>query len=386
MFLNVQKYLVDHSLADLARDHGVYARWSTANPFKFSLNYDQLEARDNDVISQECRGLVLECERVPVDDGVVGSTRILALPMHRFFNYGTGSAAPIILDQARFYEKLDGTCCILYWDRMLMRWCIATRSVPDADLPIDGYPDKTFSSLFWKAWKASGGDISALDYARGNQTFVFELCTPENQIVVRYPDYQVFLLAVRNVHNGVEDMPDGWAKQIGLEVAPHYKLSSVGDMMRFVNDRNPSQHEGIVICDDRFNRVKVKSASYMAMSRIRDAAGKSPRAILEVILSGKDDDVASMLPDYLLKVMDEQREQLKKLIHYMDDQYKALYDADRKTFALHIQSAGMWMMGAHMARYAGKCNSFHSWIMSQQKDGQWSSTFLDGLLDMMKRV
>lgn len=67
MLLNVQNYLLTHSLADLARDHGVYGRFSTQNPLKLSLNYDQLEAKDNDVIACECRGLVLECQRVPQD-------------------------------------------------------------------------------------------------------------------------------------------------------------------------------------------------------------------------------------------------------------------------------------------------------------------------------
>lgn len=383
MLLNVQKYLLDHSLADLARDHGVYGRFSTLNPLKFSLNYDQLEAKDGDIIASECRGLVLECKRVPMDGEVVGDTRILALPMHRFFNHGTGAAAPVDFHRARFYEKLDGTCCIMYWDRMLMRWCVATRSVPDADLNIDGYPDKTFTSLFWKAFEASGGTVEALDYARGNQTFVFELCTPENQIVVHYPDYRVYLLAVRDIHMGGEDMPFLWAAQIGVDVAPSYNLSSVDDMMRFVNDRNPSQHEGIVVCDDRFHRVKVKNAAYMALSRVKDAAAKSPRALLEIILSGKDDDVAPLLPSYLLDKMHEQRDALQALMHRMDAEYERLYDGDRKTFAMHVNAAG-GHMGYMMHRWSGKCSNFHGWIQSAAKNGSWSYSFLDQLLDMLQ--
>jgi len=385
MLLNVQNYLLTHSLADLAREHGVYGRFSTQNPLKLSLNYDQLEAKDNDVIACECRGLVLECQRVPQYGEVVGSTRILALPMHRFFNHGTGYAAPVDFNNARFYEKLDGTCCILYWDRMLMRWCVATRSVPDADLNIDGHPNKTFTSLFWKAFEASGGSVEALDYARGNQTFVFELCTPENQVVVHYPDYRVYLLAVRDIHSGLEDLPYSWAMQIGVEVAPSYDLSSVDDMMRFVNDRNPSQHEGVVVCDNRFNRVKVKNAAYMALSRVRDAAAKSPRALLEIILAGKDDDVAPMLPTYLQDAMLKQRDALRKLIYWMDTEYDRLYDLDRKTFAGHIQAEGAWMMAPFMSRYSGKCSSFHGWIMLSAKHGEWSHSFLDGLLGMMDR-
>lgn len=382
MLLNVQKYLLNHSFADLARDHGVYARFSTQNPLKLSLNYDQLEARDNDIIASECRGLVLECQRVPQDGEVVGSTRILALPMHRFFNYGTVSAAPVKFNNARFYEKLDGTCCILYWDRMLMRWCVATRSVPDADLPIDGFPDKTFTSLFWKAFAESGGSLEALDYARGNQTFVFELCTPENQVVVHYPDYRVFLLAVRDIHTGMEDMPYPWSLQIGVDIAPFYSLSSVDDMIRFVNDRNPSQHEGVVVCDDKFNRVKVKNAAYMALSRVKAAAALSPRALLEILLAGKDDDVMPLLPPYLQKVLIDQHDSLRVLMHRMDAEYERLYDTDRKTFAMNVNAAGSHM-GYMMHRWSGKCISFHDWIHVQSKNGSWSNSFLDQILNML---
>jgi hypothetical protein len=160
----------------------------------------------------------------------------------------------------------------------------------------------------------------------------------ENQIVVHYPDYRVYLLAVRDIHSGLEDLPYSWAMQIGVEVAPSYDLSSVDDMMRFVNDRNPSRHEGVVVCDDKFNRVKVKNVAYMALSRVRDAAAKSPRALLEIILAGKDDDVAPLLPAYHQVSMFKQRDALRKLMHWMDTEYDRLYDADRKTFAGHIQA------------------------------------------------
>ncbi|NDB36167.1 MAG: hypothetical protein EB023_12700 [Flavobacteriia bacterium] len=382
MLLHVQKYLSEHSFTDLAREHGVYARFSTLNPFKFSLNYDQLEASDDDIIASECRGLVLESERIPQENEIVGATRILALPMYRFFNYGTASAAPVNFEDACFYEKLDGTCCILYWDRMLMRWCVATRSVPDADLPIDGFPDKSFTSLFWKAFEASGGSTEALDYARGNMTFVFELCTPENQVIVRYSDYRVYLLAVRDIHTGMEDKPYPWSLQIGVDIAPSYNLGSVNDMVQFVNARSASEHEGIVVCDRNYNRVKVKNSAYMALSRVKDAAVKSPRALLEIILSGQSDDVMPLLPPYLQSVMMQQHEMLRLLMQRMDAEYERLYDSNRKTFAMNVNAANSHM-GYMMARWTERCNNFHHWIMSARKNGSWSNSFLDALLNML---
>src|SRR5215472_2256731 len=105
--LLVQEYLETHTLGDLARDHGVYASFSKSG-YKFSLNYDQIEAKESDPLAQQCRGLILATpdgqpvvgQRTP--DGkidrtgtVIGKTKILAYPMNRFFNYGQSAAASI---------------------------------------------------------------------------------------------------------------------------------------------------------------------------------------------------------------------------------------------------------------------------------------------------
>lgn len=391
--LEVQKYLLSHNLEQLAADHGVYARFSTKNPHKFTLNYDQLEAKEADPISQECRGLVLRTDKVfndptmahPELQTVIGDTTILAFPMRRFFNYGQASAAPVNFDHpdTRFCEKLDGTLCILYWDRDLMEWSVATRSVPDADLPMDGFGNQTFSDLFWKAFKASGGDISALDYARGHHTFCFELCTPDNQIVVRYSDYKVWLLAVREIATGHEMLPDDWAKQIGVSPAPTYKFGSLNEMLDFVSTRNPSDHEGVVVCDSHFNRVKVKNAGYLALNKIKDSVAKSPRAALEIILLGTDDDVMPLVGKNIQDFIIATKEKLQVFLKTMDEEYARSYHTDRKTFALAIQ-AGSGNMGPHMARWQGRCSSTHGWILSMKKDGCWTDSFLDTLLRMIE--
>ena len=128
--LLVQEYLKTHTFGDLIKDHGVYPSFSKSGR-KFSLNYDQIEAKENDPLAQECRGLIL----APVDGQPVyceldlngkrhyenvgpGETVILAYPMKRFFNHGQGSAAEINWHDPKLavLEKLDGTLCIVYHD------------------------------------------------------------------------------------------------------------------------------------------------------------------------------------------------------------------------------------------------------------------------------
>src|SRR5271166_5858582 len=97
--LLVQKYLEDHTFADLIKDHGVYASFAKSG-HKWSLNYDQLEAKEDNPLAQECRGLILAQEtgaslapievegRLKYDHLSPGKTIVLAYPIKRFFNYG----------------------------------------------------------------------------------------------------------------------------------------------------------------------------------------------------------------------------------------------------------------------------------------------------------
>lgn len=386
--LTVQTYLLSHTLNDLAREHGVYARFSTKNPLKFTLNYDQLEAKDADVVSQECRGLVLMTD-APLGsmDVVVGSTTVLARPMTRFFNYGQGAAAEVDFDhpETRFYEKLDGTLCIVYFDPTLADWCVATRSVPDADLAMDGFGNQTFSDLFWKAFEATGGSKARLEHTHRKATLLFELCTPENQIVVRYHEYRVYLLASRDTATGREYTPETWTGFLNVPAAPSYRFGSTAELLDFVSSREPSQFEGVVVCDPHFRRVKVKNAGYLALNKIKDSVAKSPRAALEIVLLGQEDDVMPLVAPHIQEHLLSLKEKLRKLIHAIDEEYDRIHHPDRKTFALAV-SSGSGLMGPHMLRWGGKVTGAHDWITSQRKDGSWSASFLDMLLRMCQNL
>ena len=89
----VREFLLVKSLEDLEREHGVKAR---VHDHKFSLNYDQIESREDDPLAQECRGLILRPTELQGSIDVarpLGDTIVLARPFDRFFNYGQAAAA-----------------------------------------------------------------------------------------------------------------------------------------------------------------------------------------------------------------------------------------------------------------------------------------------------
>jgi len=410
--LFVQKFLIDHSFADLIKEHGVYCSFSKSG-HKWSLNYDMIEAKEDDPLSQECRGLILSCwngqsllpqakeinGRLSYDHIIPGKTMVLSYSMRRFFNYGQGACADINWNDPKlaFLEKRDGSLCIIYWDRFSEQWCVATRSLSEADLLMDN-GIYTFRTLFEKALQETVG-LSFKDYTvklDKEITYCFELTSPINQVVVKYLDYRITLIAARS--NCYLFNPDGedihCSNELEIEELPTYGVPcvraysamSINQLLDWVSTLNPLEHEGVVVRDSNFNRIKVKNANYVAYSKVRDSLGHSERNCMELILLGKDDDVASFLPEEIVQNLTQLKTKLNALIRHYDEIYQSVAKeaTDRKSFALLIaKNKELW--GAPFFQiYAQKCSDVRDFIEKNKKNGSYSDGFLDKLLNLTK--
>ena len=411
MKLLVQEYLETHSFGDLAREHGVYASFSKSG-HKFSLNYDQIEAKESNPLAQECRGLILSAVdgkpyswnptpdgKLSRDDIVPGQTRILAYPMKRFFNHGQGSAADIDWSDPKLavLEKLDGTLCIVYYDPFTASWCVATRSVPEADLLMDN-GIYTFRTLFEKAVvETTGYDFNTVfsRLLKHECTYCFELTTPYNRIVVEYPKCGVTLLAIRNMVtlNEVDfDHPYFDMLPRSLPIVQAHAYTSVQALVDWVSTLNPMEHEGVVVRDSKFNRIKVKNAAYVAYNKVRDALGTSERNCVELILTEKDDDVVPMLPEEIVKNLQKIKVGIQATIKKHDEAYLAakaeadsIMAGDKKTFAILVTKNKELWTAPFFQMFDGKAMNMKDFIMkSRSKDGTWGNSFLDKMLELSK--
>jgi len=410
--LLVQKFLETHSFKELQEQHGVYASFSKSG-HKFSLNYDQIEAKEADPLAQECRGLILSCDngvsllpqaltlpeqKTSYDLLCPGKTTVLAYPMKRFFNYGQGAAADVNWSDPGLavLEKLDGTLCIVYWDKFINQWCVATRSVPEADLLMDN-GIYTFRTLFEKALTETTGyafDIFTR-YLDKAYTYCFELTTPYNRIVVEYKSCGVTLLAVRGLLTGQEvsmTHPVVDLLPTSLPLVQAHTYTSVQALVDWVSTLNPLEHEGVVVRDSQFNRIKVKNAAYVAYNKLNDRLGSSERNLMEFILLEKDDDVAGVLPEEIVKNMNILKEGLQKAIMKYDSMYhlitlnlSALGLSDsKKEFALYVQKHKELWQAPFFAMFDGKSSNMKDFIMKNRKDGTWGNSFLDKMLEISK--
>lgn len=424
----VIEYLQKHSFAELEEEHGVCARPSMSLD-KFSLNYDQIHTKNGDRLSEQCRGLVVRPKAWKawkalfehditwlLHAGVLAKDApwrrttfmsgfdVLAWPMNRFYNLGDSSAASVDWSDTglRVYEKVDGTCIILYWDPEQCRWHAATRGVPEADLPIyKGHleiGDTTYSQLFMKALVAtreatSGSkvdwDVDGYDKAvhlNKELTYVFELVSPWNQMVVSYTEPRAYLLAARHTATGNE-VP---IESLRLEHVLRPRTWPISDgvsLAAFVDSADPSKLEGAVACDSAFRRVKVKNKGWVLASRSKDTVTASPRSALECIIAGKADDVVALVPvdvgDRLLRMQWAYSRYCRSLDASFVA-FKAESCGLRKEFAKRVMSSGDWP-APYFGLWEHAASDAAAWFESALARGKLSPAALDAILSRLPR-
>lgn len=403
--LPVQTYLETNSFQQLETEWGICARVSLGG-HKFSLNYDQRFAKLGNLIVEQCRGLVLGLElghggaKVPtVGNGkpdpnfCPGKTVVYAYPMDKFYNSEEHHAAKIDWHDRNLLveDKLDGTLCILYWDAVLSQWCVATRSVPDADVPIDGVPEHTFTTFFKVGLRQTTGMTFADFTAQLSKafTYCFELTGPLNRIMVEYKEPGVTLLAIRDNHDHREQKRAPMMKVLPvLAKVPRPKtwaLGSYEEIRAFVNDMSPTECEGAVVMDKDFNRIKIKSMKWLVANATKTTISASPRNLVKYILQGIDDDVQTMLPAGVQEQLEDMRHQIHQLFTATDAlflQWQAIATS-RKHFAELVSLHTGWS-GPYFKLYEGKFKTTWEFVQSLLKSDKLSDAFIDGILKHVK--
>ena len=424
--LLVQEFLKTHTFKELEQAHAVEVSFSKSGN-KFSLNYMQLQVKNDDQLACQCRGLILAAKdgrsfldqaktinnRLVYDDVCPGETIVLAYGMDRFFNQGQAEVKIDWNDKdLKVLEKRDGTLIQLYFSPLENKWFVATRSCSEADIPLNDW-DYTFRTLFEKALSDMSDNFNCkikminrtdeIHYTFDsftalldkNITYCFELTSYFNRVVVNYNETKATLIAARN-RQTLEEIDSSWIYIRGIPRVRAYTYTSMNDIIKMAADLDPSRQEGFVCMDSKFNRVKIKSPAYITYNKLHDSLKFSERNILELILLNKDDDVRSFLPNEIVKRLDSIKANLIKTIAYYDNTYseiKAKADNicpnDRKTFALIANSYDIWK-GPIFNIYSGKSHDMKSYIANNKKimsknskqELTWADNFLDKLLEL----
>lgn len=325
--LNVQKWLMQDSknplvaLNNLKDQLGI--KYTLHDDGRVILNYNQLESPKTNPIVRECRGLTLQME----------SWDLVARSFYRFFNLGEHRDEQDDFDWSKCWatDKHDGSLFILYYWQG--QWHMNTRgSFGDGqvgDTPMTWH--KLAELALPENWRKK------LD---PQFTYVGELCSAYNRIVTYYPEPQFFCLAMFDGEYELDASLD-LANDVGLAIPNYYSFDNANSVIEYVNERakEDATYEGLVLCDDDI-RIKVKSASYVALHRMAsNGALLSPKNMLRVILEGEVDEILIYYPE-LKSHFDKMQNKLDEAYQQVDNLWYCYHDEkNQKKFALAVKNS-----------------------------------------------
>jgi len=246
----------------------------------YIIKYNQIRSDFSYTAVRQCRGIILE----------KGTNKVICRAFDKFFNFGETHAAKIDWNSARVEEKIDGSIIKLFYYN---GWRIATNGVINAhkaslNTGIDTY-GKTFGYLFISVALRMNLVIRELDK---NFTYMFELVSPYNRVVVPYKIDFIYHIGTRETLTGKElDI------NIGVSKPRKYRFNSIEDIIRAAEEL-PFDNEGYVVVDKNWNRIKIKSPAYVAIHHLKDNGAINRRRILDIIRKNEYEEFISYFPEY----------------------------------------------------------------------------------------
>ena len=232
-----------------------------------------------DPIVQEARGIIIDLETL----------NVVCWPFRKFGNYNESYADKIDWNTARVQDKIDGSIIKLWWNKTEGKWQFSTNGIINAETALaNQMTQETFLDVIKKADNYNEIVLRLADLSKYH-TFIFELVSPETQVVVKYPVSHLYHIGTRNNISGMEINSD-----IGIEKPKEYFLKSLDDCLSAAYDLNKSddglihdvKKEGFVVVDDNWNRIKIKSPDYLMLHRMSSNSNFSKERIVGMIRDG----------------------------------------------------------------------------------------------------
>lgn len=306
------------------------------------FKYNQFGSDMNYRLVKQSRGSIFKQDET-------GKFQYVCRPFEKFFNYGEEQASVINWKEARVTEKVDGSLMKMFYDNG--EWHLATNGTINAfHAPVvtgDDEIGKTFGEIFERAL---GEDIHSFGKQLDkNYTYLFELTSPETEVVIPYPD-GIYYLSRIETQTGKEDFnkqlfydSKAYENQNGdvshlpfhshIQYPAIFHLSRLDDVLS-VTRQMTKDEEGVVVNDLHGNRIKVKSPEYLQVAHLEHNGYVSDKRLIEYMQEEKLDDLLAYRPKYTEKV-----QALQETIHQIANEWEKDWTrmpttGDKKEFAL----------------------------------------------------
>lgn len=345
------------TLDELASKYAIKSKRHPRYPSLVHFKYDQLDSPFHEKIVRESRAIILDEK---------WGWSCVCRGFDKFANHGEGYAASIDWDTARVQEKVDGSLCLMYW--YANEWHVATTGTPDASGDVNGFGVR-FSDLFWSTYRKYDSMVWPSDDAVG-YTFMFELTSPMNRVVVRHTEPSLTLLGARHAEAGLEISASDaiGLLDIACPIVSEFPLQTMDDVVSSFATMSPLSQEGYVIVDGDWNRIKVKHPGYVALHHAK--GGLSPKGMLEIVKSGETSEVILAFPEYAEQFNDI-KSRFDNLVTELDDVYDGIKSIQsQKEFALEATKTRL--SSAMFAVRANKSPSIKEFVRNYRTENLMS--------------
>lgn len=300
---NFLKKYPDSFEEELAKPpYSVKVKRHSERPNLVMFKYSQFGSDFTNPIVRCCRGSVYDLR----EDGTV---KPYLMPFFKFMNLGENGADPIDWNSTLYVrDKLDGSLLkLLKEDDGNDLWTtngsfdihVEVPELIPAENDENLQPPYTFAGLRDYALRGHEEEIKQLP---ANWTFMFELTSPYNRIIVPYKKTKLFLLGCRDPQ-GLEHTPEWAAENFGLtfETPKIFSFKNVDEVIAYCKAVDSDDVEGVVVQDGNFNRIKIKTDHYRSLFYLKGEDHFSDSRIFDAIKQGSIDDALAAWPELIPK-------------------------------------------------------------------------------------
>ena len=318
--------------------------WKTllaAEPYHLDIREDEIDGEHyfllkyNMILSDMSLREVQEARGSIFRQNEEGNWVCVCYPFDKFFNYGEQYSAVNDIDwaTASVQQKVDGSLIKIWWD--YDGWIISTNGSINAFKAECG-DTTTYGKLVEEVIDRIPNFFKMLDR---DYTYMFELTSPFNHIVVRYEGINLWYLGRRNILNYEEDR-EGLRLE-GLlypEVYPHHSLAECIAAAHEMGD----DEEGYVVCDAHFNRIKIKGDEYLALHKMRGNGPLTVLRVVEMYQQGTLDDFVAYYPE-VKDFTDDVVQRIRYYIEVCETAFKVVSSVvgvmgERRNFAMYANT------------------------------------------------
>lgn len=331
-------------LRDFILSHDDWEELLTSDPYYLKISrddgyvlfkYNQVFSDFNIPLVREARGIIFR----------ESDWECVCHPFDKFGNYGESYCPEIDWKTASVQEKVDGSLIKFWYDD---GWHISTNGTIDAfKANLNDVKYQNFGQLVIDAIrKVFADEHEFFNMLNPKCTYMFELVSPYNRVVIPYEETNLYFLGMRGRVTGFECDPEILDMSSYFKTPKRYPLHSLEDVQKAANAL-PWDQEGYVVCDENFNRVKIKSPSYVMAHYARNNNTISTERLVQIVLNGEQEEFLIYASDYadeLREVEEVMRKIANKSVESMKAIFCASYEfANRGEYAREVMKYPAYM-------------------------------------------